>query len=131
VRWAGIIRESEFYENPENYEVILLVEHRYFDWKVEKISSPDMMYPSKSGEGLFQTSWLLKKNADLDYFTERFGRGNLAIVYAKPDTVIDNVVLVESEYVRIIDPSNFQAEQLDYIPSNIKNRSVPSTSYSN
>ncbi len=130
VRWTGIIRESEFYENPENYEVILLMEHRYFDWKVEKISSPDLMYPSKSGEGLFQTSWLLKKNADLEYFMERFGRGNLAIVYAMPDTVIDNVVLVESDYIRIIDPSNFQAEQLNYIPSNVKNRSVPSTSYS-
>lgn len=130
VRWTGIIRESEFYENPENYEVILLMEHRYFDWKVEKISSPDLMYPSKSGEGLFQTSWLLKKNADLEYFMERFGRGNLAIVYAMPDTVIDNVVLVESDYIRIIDPSNFQAEQLNYIPLNVKNRSVPSTSYS-
>ena len=106
------------------------MEHRYFDWKVEKISSPDLMYPSKSGEGFFQTSWLLKKNADLDYFIERFGRGNLAIVYAMPDTVIDNVVLVESDYIRIIDPSNFQAEQLNYIPLNVKNRSVPSTSYS-
>ena len=130
VRWTGIIQESEFYENPENYEVVLLIEHRYFDWKVEKISSPDMMYPSRSGEGLFQTSWLLKKDADLEYFMERFGRGNLAIVYATPDTVIKNVVLVESDYIRIIDPSNFQAEQLDYIPSNVRNRSVPPTSYS-
>ena len=129
VRWTGLIQESEFYENDENYEVVLLMEHRYFDWKVEKISSPDMMYLSKSGEGYFQTSWLLKKNADLEYFMDRFGRGNLAIVYALPDTVIDGVVLVQSDYIRIIEPPNFQADQLDYIPSNVKNRPVPATSY--
>ena len=130
VRWTGIIQESEFYENPEHYEVVLLMEHRYFDWKVEKVSSPDMMFLSRLGEGLFQTSWLLKKNADLEYFMDRFGRGNLAIVYATPDTVIDKVVLVETDYIRIIDPANFQAEQLDYVPSNVKNRPVPPTSYS-
>ncbi len=130
VRWAGLIQESEFYENPDNYEIVLLLEHRYFDWKVEKISSPDMLYPSKSGEGLFQTKWFLKQDADLDYFLERFGPGNLAIVYAVPDTVIDEVVLVTSEYIRIIDPVNFQADQLDYIPDNRRNRTVPSTSYS-
>jgi len=130
VRWTGLIQESEFYENDENYEVVLLMEHRYFDWKVEKISSPDMMYPSKSGEGYFQTTWLLKKNADLEYFMDRFGRGNLAIVYALPDTVIDKVVLVKSDYIRIIEPPNFQADQLDYIPSNLKNRPISPTSYS-
>lgn len=130
VRWAGLIQESEFYENPDSYEIVLLLEHRYFDWKVEKISSPDMLYPSKSGEGLFQTKWFLKPDADLDYFLERFGPGNLAIVYAVPDTVIDEVVLVNSEYIRIIDPVNFQADQLDYIPDNRRNRTVPSTSYS-
>jgi hypothetical protein len=130
VRWVGIIQESEFYDNPDNYEVVLLLEHRYFDWKVEKISSPDMLYPSKSGEGLFQTKWFLKQDADLNYFLERFGPGNLAIVYAAPDTVINKVVLVNSEYIRIIDPLNFQADQLDYIPDNRRNRSMPSTSYS-
>jgi len=131
IRWTGIIQESEFYENPDNYEVVLLLEHRYFDWKVEKISSPDMMYLSRLGEGLFQTNLFLKKNADLEYFMKRFGRGNFAVVYAIPDTVINEVVLVKSDYVRIIDPANFKAEQVDYIPSNIRNRKVPSTSHFN
>ena len=130
VRWVGIIQESEFYEDSSYYEVVMLLEHRYFDWKVEKISSPDMLYPSKSGEGLFQTSWRLQPDADLDYFMERFGPGNMAIVYAEPDTVIDNVVLVNSEYIRIIDSLNFQGDQLDYIPDNRRNRTIPSTSYS-
>ena len=130
VRWAGIILESEFYENPDNYEIVLLLEHRYFDWKVEKLSSPDMLYPSKSGEGLFQTEWFLKQDADLNYFLNRFGPGNLAIVYAAPDTVVEGVVLVKSIYIRVIDPVNFQADHLDYIPLNRRNRSVPSTSYS-
>jgi hypothetical protein len=130
VRWTGIILESEFYENPENYEIVLLMEHRYYDWKIEMTGSPDVLYLSRLGEGLFQTNWLLKKNANLEYFMKRFGRGNLAIVYATPDTVINDVVLVESSYIRIIDSAKFRANQLDYIPSNIKNRPVSSTSYS-
>jgi hypothetical protein len=113
IAWTGIIQECEFYENEADYEVILLLEHHYFDWKEENFG---MYYPSPRGEGLFQTDWYLKKSADLDYFTERFAPGNLAIVYAVPDTVIDEVVLVKSRYVRIIDRQHFMFDESDYIP---------------
>jgi len=116
VAWTGIIQESEFYENENNYEVILLMEHHYFEWKEENFDPEKMYYLSSGGEGLFQTYWYLKKSADLDHFTERFAPGNLAIVYALPDTVIDEVVLVESRYVRIIDRQHFRIGQSDYIP---------------
>jgi hypothetical protein len=131
VRWAGIIQESEFYEVDDAYEVILLIEHRYFDWKVDAMSSPQMYYPSKSGEGLFQTSWYLTKDADLDYFIDRFGSGNMAIVYGLPQEVVDSVVLLRSDYIRIIDRSRFQDDQVDYIPESARNRPVNATSFSN
>ena len=117
VAWVGIIRETEFYDNNTNYEVVILLEHRYFDWKLDLIGYPDIYYPSTEGEGLFQTNWYLKKSADLSYLTERFAPENLAIVYAIPDTVINDIVLVKSKYVRIIDKSNYRADQLNYIPN--------------
>jgi hypothetical protein len=131
IRWAGIIRESEFYETEDAYEVVILLEHRYFDWKVDAMSSPELYYPSIHGEGFFQTSWYLTKDADLDYFVDRFGPGNLAIVYGVPDQVVEEIVLLRAEYIRIIDAAKVQADQLDYIPKEALNRPVESTSYSN
>lgn len=116
IAWVGIIRETEFYDNSQNYEVILLLEHRYFDWKLELTDDPDLYYPSIAGEGLFQTNWYLKKNSDLDYFSERFSPGNMVIVYAIPDTVIDDVILVNSKYIRVIDHKYVRANLLNYYP---------------
>ena len=73
----------------------------------------------------------LTKDADLDYFVDRFGPGNLAIVYGVPDQVVDEIVLLKAEYIRIIDAAKVQADQLDYIPKEALNRPVESTSYSN
>ena len=116
IAWVGIIQESEFYENPDNYEVLLLMQHRYFDWQVDYSMTKSKYLVSTQGEGLFQTSWRLTKDADLPYFMDRFSAGNLAIVYATPDTVINYVVLVKSRYIRILDKSEFNATELNYIP---------------
>ncbi len=116
VAWAGIIEEAEFYEQNNTYEILLLIEHHYFDWKLDKMGSPQLYYLSSQGEGTFQTSWYLKKDADLEYFMDRFAAGNLAIVYAKPDTVINDVVLLNADYIRIIDKDHFLADQVNYIP---------------
>jgi hypothetical protein len=117
IAWVGIIQEVEFYDNPANYEIILLLEHRYFDWNLDVTDDPQIFYPSTRGEGLFQTTWFLKKSADLEYFSERFEPENLAMVYAVPDTVIDDIVLVKSRYIRIIDKNDYRADQLDYFPA--------------
>jgi hypothetical protein len=119
IAWVGIIQESEFYENPDNYEVILLLEHRYFDWAADYSMTKSKYVVSTQGDGLFQTSWRLKKDADLDYFMDRFGKGNLAIVYATPDTVINDIVLVKSRYIRILDKSEFNATESNYIPEKL------------
>lgn len=116
IAWIGIIQESEFYEENSRYEIVLLLEHRYFDWKVDRTGSPNLLFPSTEGEGLFQTRWYLKKDADLEYFMNRFEPGNLGIVYATPDTVIDDVVLVSADYIRVIDKGFFRADQVYYIP---------------
>jgi hypothetical protein len=100
------------------------MEHHYFDWKEENFEPDQMYYLSSFGQGLFQTNWYLKKSADLEYFKSRFTVGNLAIVYALPDTVVEEVVLVNSRYIRIIDRKNFRADQSDYIPKEILERPI-------
>jgi hypothetical protein len=125
IAWVGVIQECEFYETETSYEVILLLEHHYFDWKEENFEPDQMYYPSSLGQGLFQTSWYLKKSADLEYFKTRYIPGNLAIVYALPDTVIKDVVLVDSRYIRIIDRKNFSLDQSSYVPREILERPVP------
>jgi hypothetical protein len=116
VAWVGVIQESEFYENKDNYEVALLVDHRYFNWKGDVTQSHLMYYPSIRGEGLFQVNWHLKKDADLDYFQEKFAVGNLAVAYGIPDSLADNVILLDCKYLRVIDRDHFRADLLDYIP---------------
>ncbi len=116
VAWVGIIQESEFYEDGDNYQVLLLLEHRYFDWKINIWDSKNILYPSMLGEGLFQTTWHLKQEADLEYFMNRFRPGNMGIVYAIPDTVIDRIVLVTSRYIRIFDQENIRTDVSDYAP---------------
>ncbi len=122
IAWVGVIQETEFYEAENRYEVILLMEHHYFDWKEESFDPNKMYYPSSRGEGLFQTTWYLKKSADLDYFQNRFAPGNLAIVYAQPDTVINEVILVKCRYLRVIEHQNFRLDQSDYIPTEVPAR---------
>jgi len=122
IAWVGVIQETEFYETEDRYEVVLLMEHHYFDWKEENFDPNKMYYPSSGGEGLFQTNWYLKKSADLTYFQNRFAPENLAIVYARPDTVINEVVLVECRYLRIIEHQNFRLDQSDYIPAEVLTR---------
>lgn len=124
IAWVGVIQETEFYETETHFEVILLLEHHFFDWKEENFEPDQMYYPSSLGQGLFQTSWYLKKSADLEYFKTRFTPGNLAIVYALPDTVIQEVVLVNSRYIRIINRKNFSLDQSSYVPKEILERSM-------
>jgi hypothetical protein len=116
VAWAGIIQVSERYENPNSQEFALLMEHRYFDWKPTYRNSNIIYHPSASGEGLFQTSWFLKKDADLDFYSELYAPENLALVYGVPDTVINDVVFLKCKYIRIIKKGDFFPEYYNYVP---------------
>ena len=47
---------------------------------------------------------------------DRFTPGNLAIVYARPDTVINEIVLVNAAYIRVIDREYIRTDVSEYTP---------------
>jgi hypothetical protein len=114
VAWPGIILESTIEEREEDIEVVLLLEHHYYDWLEDYSVQRERIFLSPRGEGLFKTSWSLKKDADLDEIREVSGPGDLAIVYGRPERIEGDMVLVRSTYVRAIDRQWYTTEILDY-----------------
>ncbi len=120
VAWPGIIFETEFYENPENYQLVMLLEHRYYNWEKGANKTGIQYFLSSEGEGWFQTSWYFKKDTEKSYIRKEFSPGNLAFVYGVPDTVVEGDVILTSNYVRVIDEEKYDAEFYHYIPEGRK-----------
>ncbi len=116
VVWPGIIAETEFYENADNYQLVMLLEHHYFNWEREATDRDIRYFLSSQGEGWFQTSWYFKKDTEKSFIDEKFAPGNLAFVYGVPDTVADGDVILTAAYVRTVDRENYDAEFYDYRP---------------
>ena len=114
VAWPGIILESTIEEREEDIEVTFVLEHHYYDWLEDYSVQREKIFLSPRGEGLFKTSWLLKKDADLAEIREASGPGNLAIVYGIPERMDADAVVVKSTYVRAIDEQWYTTEMLDY-----------------
>ncbi|MFZ0391866.1 MAG: hypothetical protein WAN36_15500 [Calditrichia bacterium] len=118
VAWPGIIETAEIYENPGNFQVVLRMEHHYYNWQEDPDPNGIIYHLSRQGEGFFQTNWFIKKEAGMDFIEERFAPGNLAFVYGVPDTVVDNEVILEGLYVRTVPPEAYEADFFNYIPKN-------------
>ena len=88
VAWAGIIQEASVIDEEDHMEMILLVEHHYFDW-IEDISPGwEAYWLSPTGEGLFKAKiGFAKEEREV---REKWGAaGNMVIVYGTPH-VVDN-----------------------------------------
>lgn len=116
VAWTGIIEKAEIYENPDNMEVVLRMEHHYFNWQTSPQNSKIRYHLSSRGEGFFQTNWFLKKGADMAFIEKQFAPDNLAFVYGVPDTVINDDVILNCTYIRTVEPEIYDAEFYDYLP---------------
>lgn len=114
VAWPGTILESTIEEREDNIEAIFLLEHHYYDWLEDFSIQREKVFLSPRGEGLFTTSCLLKKDADLAEIRDASAPENMAIVYGTPDRIEDDVVVVKSTYIRAIDRQWYTTEILDY-----------------
>jgi hypothetical protein len=112
--WPGIIIESNFQEYEDKVEVVFLFEHHYYDWLEDFSIQREKIFLSPRGEGLFQTSWFLKKDANLSEFKKSASPGNLAIVYGMPEKIEDNIVVLKCNYIRVIDKQWYRMDVLDY-----------------
>ncbi len=114
VAWPGIILQSEVHEREDNIEIVFLLEHHYYDWIEDFSIQRARIFLSPRGEGLFQTSWYLRKEANLSDARKAAAPGNLAIVYGIPERTEDSIMILKSSYVRGIDKEWYTTDVLDY-----------------
>lgn len=114
VAWPGIIVESTFDVGEDGIDEFFLLEHHYYDWIEDFSVQRETIFLSPRGEGLFKTSWALKRDADLEELREVSAPGNLAIVYGIPERIEGNVIVLRSTYIRGIDKQWYTTQALDY-----------------
>jgi hypothetical protein len=115
VAWTGIILENKFIDHPDAIEIQFVLEHHYYDWIEDFGAQREKIFLSPRGEGLFRTSWFIKKESNVEEMKKFASAGNLIIVYGTPSQVNDDTsILVKSSYVRGIDKQLFRTDILDY-----------------
>jgi hypothetical protein len=115
VAWLGIILENKFIEHSDQIEIQFVLEHHYYDWIEDSGMQREKIYLSPRGEGLFRTSWFIKKEAIIEEMKKFAAPGNLIIVYGSPTQLYDDKsILVKCTYMRGIDKQWFRTDMLDY-----------------
>jgi hypothetical protein len=114
VAWAGLIQETHVIQTDEGPDVVYLLEHHYFDWLEDYGPQRERLFLSPRGEGVFKTTWGLKKDttaAELDDFTNP---DHMLIVYGTPLSIEQDVIVLNASYIRGIDRRYYTTEKMDY-----------------
>jgi hypothetical protein len=115
VVWPGIILDNKFIEHADQIEIQFMLEHHYYDWLEDFSVQREKIFLSPRGEGLFRTSWFIKKESNLEEMKKFAGPGNLIIVYGTPTQVNDDKsILLKCTYMRGIDKQWYRTDMLDY-----------------
>ena len=108
VVWPGIVLENKFIEHADQIEIQLILEHHYYDWFEDFSIQKEKIFLSPRGEGLFQTSLFIKKDANIEEMKKAAGVGNLIIVYGTPQQIKeDRSINLIYTYLRGIDKQWF------------------------
>lgn len=115
IAWPGIILENKFIDHPDAIEIQFVLEHHYFDWIEDFGMQRERIFLSPRGEGVFRTSWFIKKGANLEDMKKFSSAENLVIVYGMPTKVNDDKsITVRCTYMRGIDKQWYRTDMLDY-----------------
>jgi hypothetical protein len=115
VAWPGIILENKFVEHSDQIEIQFVLEHHYYDWLEDFSVQREKIFLSPRGEGLFRTSWFIKKESNIEEMKKFSSAGNLIIVYGTPTQVDDDKsILLKCIYMRGIDKQWYRTDMLDY-----------------
>jgi hypothetical protein len=112
--WPGIVVESELNEYDTYFEGIYLLEHHYYDWLEDISPFPEKIWLSPRGEGFFKTSWEYNKEGPVSELEEIGEPGVLLIVYGKAISIEDDIIELETSYIRAIRKQFYTTERLDY-----------------
>ena len=115
VAWPGVILESHFVEREKNVEVILLVEHHYYDWILDYSVQREKFFLSPRGEGQFKTSWFIKKASQQSSEVRKAAEpSNMVLVYGTPEIMEGETIVLKSSYIRPIMKEWYRMDILDY-----------------
>ncbi|HEY3196706.1 MAG TPA: hypothetical protein VGJ57_01740 [Nitrospirales bacterium] len=113
--WPGVILDSKVVDKGDHLDILLLLEHHYYDWLLDHSIQREKIFLSPRGEGLFRTSFSAKKQAaESEIFQESITSGNLVIVYGKPEKLEDNIIVLSCGYPSLINRKWFRTDILDY-----------------
>jgi hypothetical protein len=102
VGWVGIIEKIMIDESNTEYNIIgFYVKHHYFDW-IEDFGIKDKpINLSSDGEGYFVCYYYAKKEDDINELTKDVV-GDCIINYGNPSEIDDGVIILTTQYLRII-----------------------------
>ncbi|MBU0983232.1 MAG: hypothetical protein KKA42_05140 [candidate division Zixibacteria bacterium] len=112
VAWPGIVLSAAPIVSDSAIEVRFVIEHHYYDWIEDFSIQQERIFLTPRGEGVFETSWYIKADADTTDIKESIG--DMIIVYGIPTGVRDSLVDLRAFYIRTIDPAWFATDILDY-----------------
>jgi hypothetical protein len=102
VGWVGIIEKFMTDESNIEYNIIgFYVKHHYFDWIEDFGIENKPIRLSSDGEGYFVCYYYAKKEADINELIKDIV-GDCIINYGRPSEIDDGVIILTTEYLRII-----------------------------
>ena len=115
VAWAGIISNYDVIHHDENIEIIISLEHHYYDWLEDYSIQKEKIFLSPKGEGSFKTSLFFKAGSPVDEITKAFSKGDLVIAYGIPQSIDDDgVIVIKGLYPRVIKKMWYRTDVLEY-----------------
>jgi hypothetical protein len=102
VGWVGIIKKFITDENNDEYNIIgFYIKHHFFDWIEDFGMGNKPIRLSPDGEGYFVCYYYVKKDFDINELTKDV-IGDCIINYGNPTEIDDGVIILSTEYLRII-----------------------------
>lgn len=112
VVWSGIVKESKWRSESKS-EIIIFVEHHYWDWIEDYGLQPERAFLSPRGEGMFSCARPSPKG--IKYFPLP-SVGSMAIVYGYPERIeaSTQTISLKCEKVVIKPREWYTTEKWDY-----------------
>jgi|GEM_PF-1775600 len=123
VAWAGIVRSRKVTpvaKTKGDFEVEVLVEHRFFDWNEylsPKKREETFLLSPISGGNIRVVGRYTRPSGSKQLPAQELSPGTMVVLYGQPERVErNNVILLNSGYVRPIDKTHYSVRASDVNP---------------
>ncbi|HXX73654.1 MAG TPA: hypothetical protein VEI50_00825 [Nitrospiraceae bacterium] len=118
IAWVGIVKGTEPIVGRSGPAVLVLVEHRYFDWIEDHGAQPEVFFLSPRGEDEFMIVTKPEKQLTPDEAAQLISKGTMVVAvgqidvrFAKDQT---KPLALLTRYVQFIDHKMYRSDVFDY-----------------